>query len=204
MQPPTPELIDKTKPMFLTGFGQSDTHALILSDGKPNLRETAGKPYSGISGRDLVAMVKAPQSCVKEAAQWFIPSDYRECDGRSQQRRHGGFSFLALDVDSNNLALSDVLAIVSAVTGDCGLLIYSTSSATAENRKWRALVPLQDPIVGADYGDTARAFNDMLEDQSGGVLIPDRALERTGQLIYLPNKRGDYYEPTSAKARVWP
>ena len=44
-------------------------------------------------------------------------------------------------------------------------------------------------IAGADYADTVEAFNDLIADQ----LEPDRALQRTGQLIFLPN-RGEYYE----------
>ena len=182
--------------VFCSGWGKSDTHAVTLNDGKPNPHKSAGTPYTGISGRDLVALVKAPQTRAKESAQWFIPSTYCQCDGRSHeaQRQNGAYWFLSIDIDRNNLDLADVLATVEAVTGDCGMMIYSTSSSTADNRKWRVLVPLQQPIAGADYGDTMRAFNNRLEDKSSGVLIPDRALERTGQVIYLPNKRGDFYQ----------
>lgn len=186
----------KADPVLVTGYGQSDTHALTLSDGNRNPNSSAGTPYAGISLHELEAMIEAPQSRDKSLAQWFIPSDYRQHDARCHQvqRDQGAFWFLALDIDENNLNLPDVLACVSAVTGACGLMIYSTSSATAVNRKWRVLVPLNDPIAGADYSDTARAYFDLLEDTDGGALIPDRALERPGQLIYLPNKMGDFYE----------
>jgi P4 family phage/plasmid primase-like protien len=196
MQAPDSDQTDKTELLFTTGWGQHDTHASTLKDGKPNPHKSAGTPYTGISGRDLVAMVRNPQSCAKESAQWFIPSTYCQHDGRSHtaQRENGAFWWLGLDIDPNNLDLSEVLATVLSVTGECGLMIYSTSSATAECRKWRALVPLQRPITGADYTDTARAYFDMLEEESKGVLIPDPALKRTGQVIYLPNKRGDFYE----------
>ena len=96
-------------------------------------------------------------------------------------------------MDQNNLALSDVKEAVCTALGPCSMLIYATRSATRDNRKWRALVRLREPVTGADYSDTAAAFYDLLEEQTRGVLICDRALERAGQLVYLPN-RGEYYE----------
>lgn len=54
-------------------------------------------------------------------------------------------------------------------------------------------MPLATPLIGSDYSDTQSAFFDLLEQASGGALIPDRALERPAQLIYLPN-RGEYYQ----------
>ena len=182
-------------PAFCTGFGQNDTHAVMLRDGRPNPHSSAGAPYDTITGQDIAAMVEAPPSVPKEQAQWFIPSIYAQPDGRSHdaQRNNGAFYWLALDVDQNNLALSDVKEAVSAVLRPCSMLIYSTRSATRDNRKWRALVRLREAVTGADYSDTAAAFYDLLEEQTRGVLICDRALERAGQLVYLPN-RGEYYE----------
>lgn len=138
-----PDLTVKTDLAFVTGWGQSDTHALLI-DGKPNPHKSAGTPYAGISGRDLVALIKTPQKCPKEKAQWLIPSTYCEHDARSHavQRTKGAFWFLALDIDCNNLDLDYVLETVRAVTGECGVLIYSTASATADNHKWRVLIPL--------------------------------------------------------------
>ena len=185
-----------TECLFMTGFGQSDTHAVHLNDGRANPHKAAGTPYGGISESQVVAMVKAPQSCPKERAQWIIGSDYRQSDGRgdSAQCGHGQFWFLSLDVDQNNLALAEVRACVLRVTGQCRVLLYSTASATPDNRKWRVFVSLQEAIAGGDYQDTTRACFDLLEGASEGVLIPDRALQSPGQLIYLPNKRGDFYE----------
>ncbi len=140
-------------------------------------------------------MVQTPPSVDKTKGQWFIPSAYIGCDARDHdmQRQHGAFHWLALDVDSNNLSMAEIKETLSAVLGDCCWMIYSSRSATDSNRKWRALVPLKDPVSGADYSDTATAFYDLLEQASEGVLIPDRALARPGQLVYLPNK-GAFYE----------
>lgn len=201
MGEPSPILQDATESAevraFPTGWGQSDTHALLLNDGRPNPSKDAGKPYAVITSRAIVAMVRNPPAPVdKERAQWFIPSRHAEADARSHtaQREQGAFSWLALDVDQNNLALEAVKQALVAVLGECSALIYSTSSATEINRKWRALVPLKDDLPGADYPDTAEAFFDLLEAATEGVLICDRALQRPGQLIYLPNPRSGFYQ----------
>lgn len=182
---------------FPTGWGQSDTHAVQLNDGRANPSKDAGTPYNVITAPEIVAMVRNPPLPVeKERAQWFIPSRHSQADARSHtvQREQGAFSWLALDVDQNNLALDDVKQALSSVLGQCSALIYSTSSATSENRKWRALVPLKEDLAGADYADTAEAFFDLLEAATEGVLICDRALQRPGQLIYLPNPRSGFYQ----------
>jgi hypothetical protein len=183
------------KPTFATGYGQSDTHARTLSDGRPNPHKSAGLPYATVCGADVFKMAKEPSSVPKDQAQWFIPSTYTDHDARKHvvQCDEGAFRWLTVDVDKNNLALADVDIAVSAVIGDECRLIYSTRSATAENRKWRALVPLATTITGADFSDTQIAFFDLLEQASGGVLIPDRALSRPAQLVYLPNK-GEFYQ----------
>ncbi len=180
---------------FCTGWGQSDTHAKTLSNGKPNPHPSAGTDYQGITGKQIVKMVKHPPSVEKAKAQWLVPSTHMACDARKHdvQRQHGEFWFLSLDVDQNNLPLEDVAVALEAVAGRCTWMIYATRSATPDNRKWRALVPLMRPISGADYTDTQTAFFDLLEDATQGVLIPDRALAGPGQLIFLPNE-GDFYD----------
>ena len=188
---------------MITGWGQFDSHAEILSNGEKNTRPTAGKPYSAITGKEIVAMVQNPPSVPKAEAQWMIPSSYRESDGRTfeVQAEQGEFWSLPLDEDGNtfnNLSLADIEAAVLAACGPVTRLIYSTRSSTAEKRKWRALIPLMRPISGADYSDTVAAFNARLIEASGGVLIPDPVLERPGQLIFLPN-RGEFYEFAALK-----
>lgn len=187
---------------FCTGQGQFDTRATIKSNGKPNLRPEAGSPYGTISAAEIGVMVQNPPSVQKERAQWFIPSVYYEHDARDHdvQRQRGTFHWLTLDVDGNNLSLAEVKDSLVKVVGACCWLVYSSRSATAENRKWRVLIPLKEPISGADYYDTATAFYDLLEQASEGFLIPDRALALAGQLVYLPNK-GEFYEFEINKTR---
>ncbi len=63
------------------------------------------------------------------------------------------------------------------------------------------LVPLATMIAGADFSDTQNAFFDLLEQASEGALIPDRALSRTAQLVYLPN-RDAFYEVKADQAKA--
>ncbi|MBJ2153865.1 DUF927 domain-containing protein [Paracoccus sp. IB05] len=180
---------------FASGFGQSDTHVLTLSDGRPNPAKMVGQPYNTVDGQQIIAMVKSPPSVPKDKAQWFIPSTYNGSDARAHevQRKNGQFFWVAIDLDQNNLALTDVLGTVHTVLPDVRCIVYSSRSATEDNKKWRVLIPLMGFIPGADFSDTMVAFYDLLEEESAGTLIPDRALARPGQLIYLPNK-GEYYE----------
>lgn len=191
------------KPVFASGYGQSDTRAPILSDGRPNPHPSAGTPYKSVTGAEVVAMANSPASVAKDKAQWFIPSTYIGCDARTHdvQRTKGTFRWLTLDVDNNNLTLADVDATVSDVIGEAFRLIYSTRSATEDNRKWRVLIPTANAIAGADFSDTQNAFFDLLENASAGALIPDRKLAGPAQLVYLPN-RGAFYEYKADKAAM--
>ena len=187
-----------THVLYCTGFGQFDTHAETLSSGEKNKSPKGGTDYTGITGKEIVAMVRNPPSGPKEKAQWFIPSTYRASDGRDfgVQRDKGEFWFLPLDEDGNtdnNLSLDDIDGALKAVCGDVARLVYSTRGSTKEKRKWRGLVPLAKSLSGSDYEDTVAAFNALLIEASEGVLIPDAALERPAQLIFLPN-RGKHYE----------
>jgi len=174
-----------------TGWGQFDT------------RKGTSDDYKAITGKEIVAMMRKPPSVAKADAQWFIPSTYKARDGRefAAQRDRGEFWFLCLDEDGeteNNLSLDEIDQFLASVCGDVARMIYSTRSSTAGKRKWRALIPLYRPISGTDYADTAAAFNAELIEASAGVLIPDPALERAAQLIYLPN-RGEHYEHSATK-----
>lgn len=180
---------------FPSGVGQSETHAVTLSDGRRNLHAAAGLDYGTITGREIAAMVLAPQSVPKASARWFMPSEYAACDARdhSVQRERGSFRWFCVDFDKNNLCLSQVRQVLEAVAPGVSRLIYATRSSTADARRWRVLIPLGQPLSGADYSEMALAFFAILEEVSGGTCVPDRKLALTGQIVYLPN-RGEHYE----------
>ena len=144
----------RAKVCFPTGYGQHDTRAKTLSDGRQNPHESAGTPYQTITANEIAKLVREPPSVAKGGplAQWFVPSSYAEHDARSHdaQRQRGAFWWLALDLDENDWPIGELDDILCDTLGDVVRLIYSTASATAENRKWRALVPLTESIAGAD------------------------------------------------------
>ena len=135
-----------------TGFGQYDTHSITLSSGKTNTAALAGKPYSGVTEADILAMAANPPSIHKDDAQWFIPSDYLASDGREHeaQRQHGQFWAIPLDLDKDSPPLAVVRAALAGVLGNAAHVIYSSRSAKPDNLKWRALCWLAEPIAGAD------------------------------------------------------
>lgn len=179
------------EPGFLTGYGKSDTHAITVKDAttgerKPNPSRNAGKPYSTVTWQRIRQLVESPTATDKNKAQFVILSTYTEHDGRthSVQREHGAFYGLAIDIDKGNHDIDTVVAAVDAVTGGAAAEVYSSSSATADDRKWRTLVPSAVPIPGADYADTQRALFALLAER--GIQC-DTTLDRAGQPIYLPN-----------------
>lgn len=177
----------------ISGYGGSDTHALILNDGKPNPHKSAGTPYGTISPEQILSLAKNPPSVDKEVSQWFIPSSYHDYDGRSHavQRERGVFHWLAADIDQGGPSLEQLSAAIDKSLGEeIYRIIYSSRSSTPDNQKWRVLVPLSTPLNGTQYTAYQTTFFDGLEALG---IVPDRTLSRTGQLIYLPN-RGEHYE----------
>ena len=83
--------------------------------------------------------------------------------------------------------------VIGDVVGNASYAIHSSRSAKETDRKWRAIIFLKHPIGGDQFSDVQNAFFDLLENASNGVLIPDRALSRPAQLVYLPNK-GEFYQ----------
>jgi RecA-family ATPase len=164
----------------------SDIRFLTAPGSFHTLIDKPGQTYPGISWAEIARMVATPQAKEKQDADFFIPSTYREHDGRSHeaQRERGAYRMLALDIDRGNPSLDDVLTAVEAVCGPVSLLAYSSSGATPENRKWRVLLPLASFLTGADYELAQTALFDLLHAQG---IHPDGALARCGQPIYLPN-----------------
>ena len=169
----------------------TNTHAnkrnVLLAHGAfDTLKNKPDHQYESISLADIAAMVSNPQTKEKSDAAFIIPSSYRAHDGRKHaaQQEHGEFHYLALDIDSGSPSLVELKDAVKRATGDATALIYSSSGASDDNRKWRVLIPLLEPISGADYGDTQLALFSLMGEQG---VICDNALARVGQPIYLPN-----------------
>ena len=168
-------------------------------------REAAGTDYDGISWAMLTERLQEPTSFEKDRSPFVVPSVYRGPDARRHktQLERGRFVALAVDIDEGGHPFYKIEAATRAVFGDAQALIYSTSSATAENPKWRILVPLAKPMPGSDYGLTQEAVIALYAAE--GILCCE-SLTATGQPVYLPNvpssRRGDDGEPLFYRGEV--
>jgi hypothetical protein len=162
--------------------------SVVLFNGRRDTRiHDPSAEYTTITPEQIVALCKAPWDKPKADAPAIIPSTYRAHNARehAKQREHGSYPWSCFDIDTGNLTLAEVKAAFQAVFGEeTTMLIYSTSGSTADNRKWRVLIPLAQPTLGADYTEQQEAFCDLLAEQG---VICDRALCRTGQPVFLPN-----------------
>jgi hypothetical protein len=158
---------------FLLAHGTFDTK-----------KDQATAEYDGIGWKEIAALVQAPQAVEKVDAKFIIPSFYRAFDGRSHdaQRERGSFGMLALDIDSGSPSMGQVILAVQEVLGLVSMLVYSSASSSSDLKKWRVLIPIKDPIAGADYSDMQSAFFRLLKG-----IEADPALARPGQPVYLPN-----------------
>lgn len=173
--------------------GQHDSHA----SESPSLADRYGQDYDTLALADIFLM--GPASVSKDRAPAMIPSSYCGFDARTHevQRQRGVYVALAGDIDTGSPSMEMVQRAVHRFVGDgTAFLIYSSSSATAQARKWRVIIPLAQPCDFRRWQDMQEAFFMFMESQ--GVEM-DWALARAAQPVYLPNvppdKRGADGEP---------
>lgn len=186
--------------MTLTKTSEMGKQRVLMANGSKDTRiHDASSEYEGITLREIAAMVDQPQATEKADAAFIIPSTYRQHDGRSHaaQRENGEFWMLAIDIDEGNPDLDAVRYAADNATGGATTLTYTSSGATAESKKWRVLIPLAEPLTGAEYSEAQLALFEVLRRDYG--ITADGTLARTGQPIYMPNvppaKRGDDGQP---------
>lgn len=152
--------------------GQHDTHV------------TTGEDYDTRTLASIFTM--EPGEKPKSAGLAFIPSTYRDYDGREHkiQRERGSYVTLTGDIDQGDHALERIETLVRAFAGDCAWLIYSSPHALPGDMRWRVLLPLEQPTSFDVWHDAQHAFFDFME--LAGVKM-DRALDRAAQPVYLPN-----------------
>jgi hypothetical protein len=157
-----------------------------LSHGSRDTRRHDGLDYDTTNFADIKARCANPAAVEKHKAPAFIPSSYIGHLARSheEQRQRGQFHAMIIDVDTGAHRIDFVQTCVQRIIGDKTVIIYSSSSATADNPKWRGVIPIRHPIAGEDYKDLQEALFELLGEQG---LQADRAMARTGQPVYLPN-----------------
>ena len=122
----------------------------------------------------------------KDQAPAIIPSSYAKFNARvhTVQRENGQFVALCADIDKSNPDCETIADLVDAYFGECAYLIYSSSRATAQNKKWRIIIPLAVVVSFAEWVQMLHAFYAYME--ASGVAM-DWSLARAAQPIFLPN-----------------
>jgi hypothetical protein len=152
--------------------GQNDTHI------------RTGEDYGLLSLIDIFTM--EPGRKAKGGGLAFIPSSYRDYNGRehAQQREHGSFVALCGDVDQGNHDRSVIEALAEQIAGGSAWLIYGSAHARPGDMRWRIIIPLDRAVSFEDWHDAQLAFFAAME--AAGVKM-DHALARAAQPVYLPN-----------------
>ena len=172
---------------------------VVIFAGSADTRKHSGGDYDTMTLGELWGM-ETPGSAYKMQATAMIPSSYAAWDARTHevQRDRGDFVALTLDVDGGNLGGEAVASALRSFAGDgVATLVYSSSSAAPDERKWRGVVPLSEPVSFERWELLQHALYSHFHRVSG--VRPDYALARAGQPVYLPNvpasRRGDDGEP---------
>jgi hypothetical protein len=145
----------------------------------------AGEDYLTLNLGVLLGL--SPTSKPKASAPAFIPSVYNAFDARNHavQREKGQFVALTGDIDKGNVSIVDVITCTRTLFGsETAIFIYSTGSATHDDRRWRIIVPLQEPVSFERWNEAQEAFFFYMEEN--GVPMDD-TLARAAQPVYLPN-----------------
>ncbi len=189
-----------TAPM-VSGIGQFHTN-----EADPKKPTKTLTPYVTVTWPEIITMAENPPEVDKSQGQWFIPSTLLSRT-HDEQKERGQYYVLPFDFDKNSLPLISVVHAVLDVVGGCDYVAYNSRSATVMRSKCRVLIPLAIGVGYQEYRAMLHVLNDAL-DAAG--FITDRALERAGQVVYLPNRgevyqhmianEGSLYEPSAGMA----
>jgi hypothetical protein len=160
-------------------------HSVPTFDGQYDTNIDTGEDYQSLELGTLLGLL--PTSRPKARAPAFIPSIYNSFDARCHavQQAQGRFVALAGDIDKGNVSIVDVIKLTRDLFGPTSaIFIYSTGSATPEDKRWRIVAPLQEPVPFERWNEAQEAFFTYME--GNGVLM-DWSLARAGQPVYLPN-----------------
>ncbi len=150
------------------------------------IKDVQKRDYDTISLGEIFSL--NPAAVDKSKAPAFIPSSYCAFNAREHevQRQNGRYVALTLDIDEGNCLDTDIEDAVKVFVGDSTtFLVYSSSSACDTERKWRAIVPLAEPMNYVDWNIWQRAFYNEVELHLGCKV--DHSLGRAAQPVFLPN-----------------
>lgn len=160
-------------------------HRACLVFGAYHSQKGKSAGYETISLGDIFN--RAPLALPKENAEAIIPSSYADPDARSHasQCSHGSFVALVGDIDIGNHSIADINQRLTEFFGEgIASFIYSTSSASRENQKWRFIVPVETPLGHGEWLNLMSALYTFMSHRS---VVMDKKMLGAGQLCYLPN-----------------
>lgn len=160
-------------------------HEVATFNGQYDTNIDTGENYDTLRLGALFELV--PTNKPKFRAPAFIPSTYHRHGARNHktQRVYGNFVALTGDVDKGDVPLDDIITHTRVLFGaEAAIFIYSTGSATLDGRRWRIIVPLEQPVPFARWSEAQEAFFSYME--ANGVPM-DRSLARAAQPVFLPN-----------------
>jgi RecA-family ATPase len=162
------------------------TRVMVFPGQYFTLKGQPEKHYDSISMSEILSLVRDPANTSKEDAPATIGSSYDEHDARTHdvQAEKGQYSLLRFDIDAGNPSLQDVCAAFHQSLCGGAFMVYSTSSATPDSRRWRVLVPLLVPVNHELRKATEVTVRQGIEMLWGIEFDP--VLDRAGQHIYLP------------------
>lgn len=165
--------------------GNWRSHSVLTFNGQFDTNIRTGEDYHSLELGSLLGLL--PTRRPKASAPAFIPSIYNAFDARvhAVQQAQGQFVALTGDIDKGNVPMIDVINLTRDLFGPAAaIFIYSTGSATSEDKRWRIIVPLQEPVSFERWNEAQKAFFAYME--KNGVLM-DKSLAGAGQPVYLPN-----------------
>jgi hypothetical protein len=160
-------------------------YSVLTFNGQFDTNINTGEDYHCLKLGALLGLI--PTGNPKARAAAFIPSIYTAFDARvhAVQQAQGQFVALTGDIDKGNVPIADVIKLTRDFFGPASaIFIYSTGSATPDDKRWRIIVPLQEPVSFERWNEAQEAFFTYMEEN--GVLM-DWSLARAGQPVYLPN-----------------
>jgi hypothetical protein len=158
---------------------------VLTFKGQYDTRIDTGEDYATVTLSDVWDM--SPTSRPKAKAPAIIPSTYHAFNGREHavQRAQGQFVALTGDIDKGNVSKADLVDQTRSLFGpEAAIFIYSTGSATPDDKRWRVIAPLNEPVPFARWNEAQEAFFRHME--ASGVPM-DWSLARAAQPVYLPN-----------------
>lgn len=160
------------------------SHTVVVVHGQHDTRMETGEDYDARSLGSIFLM--EPTDKDKLDGDAFIPSSHCDYDARSHaaQRDKGSFVTLTGDIDSGNHSLAHVESLVRGFARDSAWLIYSSAHSRPGDLRWRIIIPLEHPVSFDEWHDAQNAFFRFMERADVDM---DKALDRAGQLVFLPN-----------------